>query len=177
MGNKPGGKKTILKVDNEEIILHNSYSMKLTLGEMQIFPHGLDGLKLWDAGIVLARYGILNPAYFKDKDVLELGAGVGIAGIAIQKWTQCKSITMTDYHEGVVSNIGKNMKKNQISEPAPIVFDWCKPEQLTTQFDVIIGSDIVYFGCPVKELYSVFERLLKSGGRGLIIIPDRKNYA
>lgn len=40
-----------------------------------------------------------------------------------------------------------------------------------------MGSDIVYFGCPVKDLYQVFKTLLKVGGRGIIIIPERKNYA
>ena len=45
------------------------------------------------------------------------------------------------------------------------------------EYDLIMGSDIVYFGCPVKDLYEVFRKLLKKDGRGLIIIPDRKNYA
>ena len=40
-----------------------------------------------------------------------------------------------------------------------------------------MGSDIVYFGCPVKDLYEVFKKLLRKGGQGIIIIPDRKNYA
>ena len=40
-----------------------------------------------------------------------------------------------------------------------------------------MGSDIVYFGCPVDDLYQVFKKNLKENGRGLIIIPDRKNYA
>ena len=40
-----------------------------------------------------------------------------------------------------------------------------------------MGSDIVYFGCPVHDLYLVFRNCLRTGGRGLIIIPDRKNYA
>jgi len=44
--------------------------MNLTIGELEVFPHGLDGLKLWDAGIVLSRYVILNCDRFRDKDVL-----------------------------------------------------------------------------------------------------------
>ena len=48
---------------------------------------------------------------------------------------------------------------------------------MTDKYDIIIGSDIVYFGCPVKDLYQVFKKLLKVGGRGIIIIPERKNYA
>lgn len=40
-----------------------------------------------------------------------------------------------------------------------------------------MGSDIVYFGCPVKHLYEVFKKFLNKNGRGIIVIPDRKNYA
>lgn len=40
-----------------------------------------------------------------------------------------------------------------------------------------MGSDIVYFGCPVRDLYLVFKKFLRVGGTGIIVIPDRKNYA
>lgn len=41
--------------------------MKLKLADVETFPHGLDGLKIWEAGIVLARYAVLNCAKFKGK--------------------------------------------------------------------------------------------------------------
>jgi hypothetical protein len=40
--------------------------------------------------------------------------------------------------------------------------DWTEFDKFSREFDVIIGSDVVYFGCPVKAY---------------IVIPDRKNYA
>lgn len=54
---------------------------------MDQFPHGLDGLRLWEAGIILARYIVHNNSLFKGKKVLELGGGVGIAGFTAKKWT------------------------------------------------------------------------------------------
>jgi predicted nicotinamide N-methyase len=85
--NKEHTTKVILQLNVQEIIIHHAFSMKLKLAEVQTFPHGLDGLKIWEAGIVLARYAVLNCKIFKEKEVLELGSGVGIAGIAIKKWT------------------------------------------------------------------------------------------
>jgi hypothetical protein len=41
--------------------------MSLIIGELEVFPHGLDGLKLWDAGIVLSRYVIINSDLFTGK--------------------------------------------------------------------------------------------------------------
>lgn len=49
---------------------------------------------------------------FKDKEVLELGAGVGIGGLCVKKWTKCKSVAMSDYHPSVIDNINKNCLKN-----------------------------------------------------------------
>ena len=40
-----------------------------------------------------------------------------------------------------------------------------------------MGSDVVYFGCPVEDLYKVFKERLKKNGIGIIVIPVRKNYA
>lgn len=66
--------------------------MSLEISSLETFPHGLDGLKLWEAGIILARYVVNNNQLFKNKRVLELGAGVGIAGMAVKKWTECSDI-------------------------------------------------------------------------------------
>ena len=64
--------------------------MTLDISSLETFPHGLDGLRLWEAGIVLARYVVNNSAQFKGKRVLELGAGVGIAGMTAKKWTESR---------------------------------------------------------------------------------------
>lgn len=49
--------------------------------------------------MVLARFVVINNALFKGKKVLELGAGTGIGGIAVSKWTKCSSIAMSDSRE------------------------------------------------------------------------------
>lgn len=58
-----------------------------------------------------------------------------------------------------------------------MLFDWRDRNKYQYSFDFIIGSDIVYFGCPVQDLYEVFKKYLRVGGKGIIVIPDRKNYA
>lgn len=76
-----------MEVTNKQIILNQPLKMIITVGQLEIFPHGLDGLKLWDAGIILSRYIIKNCEIFKDRNILELGSGVGISGISLRKWT------------------------------------------------------------------------------------------
>ena len=128
MGQQPGkedknAKQLVMKVTNQSIILHPELKMTLTIGDLEVFPHGLDGLKLWDAGIVLSRFIIKHHDHFKDKDVLELGSGVGIGGLAARKWTQCKNLIMTDYHPAILDNIAKNCTKNS-EEIDTVLFDW-----------------------------------------------------
>ena len=52
--------KFIMKVQNQKIVLQPELKFILNIGDLEVFPHGLDGLKLWDAGIVLARYFLLQ---------------------------------------------------------------------------------------------------------------------
>jgi predicted nicotinamide N-methyase len=55
---------------------------------------------------------------------------------------------MTDYHPEVINNIKKNMQKND-SYCSVFNLDWKKHSSFSEQYDIIMGSDIVYFGCPV----------------------------
>lgn len=57
------------------------------------------------------------------------------------------------------------------------MLDWRDHANITETYDILIGSDIVYFGCPVADLYAVFCKSLKPKGVGIIIIPERKNYS
>ena len=50
----------------------------------------MDGLHIWDAGIILARFILTNKQLFENKSVLELGTGVGIGGITAMKYTKAK---------------------------------------------------------------------------------------
>ncbi len=63
---------------------------------------------------------------------------------------------MTDYNSHVVNNIALNCKKNQLKINA-YEFDWRERSKIIKEYDLIIGSDIVYYGCPVKDLYLVFK--------------------
>jgi len=48
------------------------------------------------------------------------------------------------------------MQKNDTYCPV-FNLDWKKHSSFSEQYDIIMGSDIVYFGCPVEDLYQVFK--------------------
>lgn len=114
MGNSNNKNSVALQLVHKEVILHYAYKIKLKIGYTTKFPHYYEGLKLWDANIVLARFIILNSELFKGKVALELASGTGIAGITLQKWTSIKNVTMSDLSDEVVSNIRHNSKNNGV---------------------------------------------------------------
>jgi predicted nicotinamide N-methyase len=86
--------------------------MTLNISDIAIFPHELQGLKLWDNDIIISRYIILESEKFRSKNVLIFRAGVGIAGITLRKWTDAKEVAMCDFRDEVIKNQSSNCAKN-----------------------------------------------------------------
>lgn len=70
MGQNQESQAFYFKCKDEHVIIHNSFKMTLNIASLDTFPHGFDGLRLWEAGIVLSRYIVNNSSMFKGKRVL-----------------------------------------------------------------------------------------------------------
>ena len=57
---KDMGHKIVLKLRYRDIILHYSFKMNLHISDIDIFPSGFEGLRLWDTDIILSRFIILE---------------------------------------------------------------------------------------------------------------------
>ena len=63
---------------------------------------------------------------------------------------------MSDYKKEIVDNIEKNIVKNLNKNQkicCVIKLDWIEYQNFNKTFDLIIGSDLIYAGAPVNELY------------------------
>jgi hypothetical protein len=61
--NNTGGlssQKIVLRLRSRDIILHYGYRMRLSISDIDIFPHELEGLRLWEIDIIISRYIILE---------------------------------------------------------------------------------------------------------------------
>ena len=83
--------------------------------QIRTYPHHNDvGVaKVWEAGACLAEYIIYNPHCVEDKNVVELGAGVGLTGLIAAGVCQAKSMHMTDYTEVCLDNLSYNVDINE----------------------------------------------------------------
>ena len=163
-----------------DIVIDPDTKDALRLNEMIIFPDRMDGLHIWEAGIVLGRYVYFHKELFEGKKVIELGTGVGIVGIAVLKYCKPLSVEVTDYKEEILYNSISNIKKNNLWKQGiskGTLLDWKNYEKVKEKYDVIVGSDLIYAGAPVVELAKLMDKLLNIGGKVYILVPKQRFYA
>jgi Predicted methyltransferase len=72
------------------------------------------GLGIWSASIVMARWmadkSLLGR--FDGKNVLELGAGCGVPGLAVGLYSAAKHVYLTDYNPATMENLKYNIDVN-----------------------------------------------------------------
>jgi predicted nicotinamide N-methyase len=130
--------------------------------------------QLWSSSFVLARY-CLEHRDLRRKRVLDLGCGLGLAGIAAAK--AGASVVMVDYERDALRfarlNAGKNLAPETGS--SSILFreiDWRIPGEIG-RFDVILAGDVVYERRNFLPLLNLLYHALKVDGLAVFAEPDR----
>ncbi len=118
------------------------------------------GLNTWDGSIVLAKYLELHQNHLvHGKDVLEVGAGTGIAGMATA-WLGARYTVLTDLPY-VLDNLQSNIVRNFHSDGHAVrieakSLDWMDtstyPIYNEEKWDVIIGADVVWIESLIPSL-------------------------
>ena len=150
----------VTTVQNENALLDSAH-------ELEHFPFGL---LLWEAAVGLAHYLTARPEIVAGRSVLELGAGVGVAGIVAQSVNG--RVCQTDHQKPALELARRNAEQNGITGIEQFLADWrswshCK------LYDVIIGADITYERAMHFYLEEIFARNLAPGGAVLLSDPGR----
>jgi len=117
-------------------------------------------LKIWEASVVLANFLSSIPSN-GDKEWLEVGAGMGVAGIFAAAFGH--RITITDYNEDAIRFARANAALNGLENVKFALLDWNRPA-VANQYDYIIGSEVIYKEELFEPLMHVFKSLLLPGG-------------
>ena len=126
--------------------------------------------KIWDASIVLADCLAAMPVD-KNRNLLEIGCGVGVAGIVAASFGH--RVTLTEYNDDALAFVRANACENQTAEgPIPDIrrLDWNDPE-IVEPFDTIVGSEVVFKEEDYAPLSRLFKTCLKPSGE--IILAER----
>jgi predicted nicotinamide N-methyase len=132
------------------------------------FPYWAD---LWVSSVVLAEHlsGLASGTR-----VLELGCGLGLAGIVAAR--AGATVTLTDIDPDALlfaaENSSLNLEPAQRERVTIAPMDW-RTSVPQRHFDLVIGADIVYERRFFEPLLTLLPRLIVAGGAVLLAEPDR----
>jgi predicted nicotinamide N-methyase len=129
------------------------------------------GIALWASTIALGQVIISRENDFRNKEVLELGAGTGLPGI-IASAIGAKSVVQTDKNNLAMTLCKRNCELNDIKTIEHRLEDWTNWND-ADKYDWIIGSDILYNLDMHPHLMQIFGSNLSQSGRILISDPFR----
>jgi ETFB lysine methyltransferase len=127
----------------------------------------------WPSGRVLAA--AMHSFPIEGKRILEMGCGLALSSLVLHR--RGADITASDNHPLAATFLAEDLRLNH---PGPIKFhtgDWSDTGAAPGQFDLIIGSDVLYERGQPQVLSDFIDR--HSGHRVEVIIvdPNRGNRA
>ncbi|KAI9188927.1 hypothetical protein H9P43_000349 [Blastocladiella emersonii ATCC 22665] len=168
--------------------------LRITTHETSLAAADLGGTS-WGAGIVLASLIDRQLLAIPDAatSILELGSGTGLGGLAASMQYLGRTVTLTDYHPGVLATLGANAALNGCTNVVLRQLDWrwfIEPEvpadaatpvlpraELVAAFhapDVLIAADVVYETRSVEYLAATLAAV--AAKRVYIVLPMRPRY-
>jgi len=127
--------------------------------------------ELWPSSVALAEEILCGPPIDADTDVLEIGCGLGLAGIAAG--LRGASVVLTDYLPEAVDAARLNWEENIGTVPHVRQMDWRVPDP-DLAAHLILASDVAYEERAFSPLSNAFRRLLRPGGTILLAEPQRR---
>jgi predicted nicotinamide N-methyase len=128
------------------------------------------GAMLWPASIALAHDVLARADELSGKRVLELGAGTGIPGIVAA--TLGARVLQIDRSEIALHLCAMNKQRNRATDIEVRDADW-ETFQSDAQFELILGSDVLYVTTMHDRLRAICDEYLAPGGKVLFSDPLR----
>lgn len=139
---------------------------------------------LWPAEEVMAHYLLEHAQDFEGKNVVELGAGVGLAGLALAARAKANCILLTDGNATCVASLAVAVEHHR-SHSALLTNQVECRELIWSEglsrldipragtYDYVVAADCLFFRDYHKALVHTLDTLLAEGGKALIFQPPR----
>lgn len=126
--------------------------------------------QVWPAAIGLTEFILKHPEYIQHRNVLELGAGLGLPSIIASR--TANTVTSSDKEPDALDAIHHSIQHHSLSNCNTALIDWNEDFE-QKKFDVLLLSDINYEPDQFKRLGQVMEQFLKNDGLILLATPQR----
>lgn len=123
---------------------------------------------LWPAAISTAK-AVMSIDWPKQTDALELGAGIGLVGLAAL--ARGLNVTFSDHDTTAVALAIHNAQQNGFTNCTGLVMDWIKPAE--HRFPVILACDILYEKKDHASVLNAIDTMLTKNGTCYIGDPGR----
>jgi 2-polyprenyl-3-methyl-5-hydroxy-6-metoxy-1,4-benzoquinol methylase len=175
-------------VKHQSIAIDGGASLNIrSLLDLQQFhdPLGI-ALALGVSSATWPLFGLVWPSSRKMADVmqtwpianlriLEIGCGLGLASLVVHR--RLGTVTASDYHPYTERFLNANLLLNDMHTLPYISGHWERANPLLGEFDLIIGSDVLYERDHPQQLAGFIQRHAAPHAQVLIIDPNRSNRA
>lgn len=126
--------------------------------------------KVWASSKAMVTFLQEEPNWIENKQVLEIGAGIGFPSFSIAQ--KASSVIISDYNSDAVSLAQKNINHLNINNATATVLDWNHiPSELFA--DTILLSDINYNPSDFDALVISISSFLNKGCFVILATPNR----
>ncbi len=126
---------------------------------------------IWESSQILAR--VMETFDIENKRILEVGCGVGLTSLILN--ARQADITATDHHPEAEAYLQLNVTLNEGPAIPFVRTGWEQKDSELGEFDLIIGSDILYQPNHALLLSGFVNRHAKEKCEVIIIDPSRGN--
>lgn len=126
--------------------------------------------KLWPSSLAIVQFLKDHPNWVKDKNVLEIGAGLGLPSFIIAG--MAKSITVTDYDPEAVELMMKNIQHLKFHNVQALTLDWNHVPN-TMEPELVLLSDVNYNPNQFENLTTLIKRFIAQDAVVIMSTPQR----
>jgi predicted nicotinamide N-methyase len=161
-----GSLRLKLYVPNAERV-KEEWNRQQQAGSTSPFPYWT---QVWPSALAMAEFLLKHPEYVKEKEILELAAGLGLPSLAIAD--KAKKVCCSDYLPEAVETMRMSVAYNGLKNVECRLLDWNElPEELKP--DVLLLSDINYDPSGFDVLYEVIKKFLEKKATIVLSTPQR----
>ena len=128
---------------------------------------------VWHSSRVLAE--LMLDFDIKGKRILEIGCGIGLASLILNH--RQADITATDHHPSAAKFLAENVELNSGRAIPFVRTGWNDISSALGEFDLLIGSDILYERMHVDMLDRFIQRHAAPACEVVIVDPGRGHHA
>ena len=128
---------------------------------------------VWDSSRVLAH--LMSDFDIQGKSILEVGCGIALSSLVLN--SRLANITATDYHPEVEGFLQENVTLNKGNAIPFIRTGWIDDISKLGEFDLIIGSDLLYQPDHAELLSDFINQHAKPTCEVIVVDPGRGNHS